>query len=169
MVLTTELLLHRTQGPAKMKAKQPGLGDPRTRSVQEVLLEYTDLLCKSQGKQEFKVRASTLRYGSSGKRRKVQRKMCMRGKEWVSQSCGLRLVPKELLQVGLLCHQIQGATHGGPRKMTPIKDGDGLGVAFKSGVLPRFPSSLYLKHKDSKLTQPLPGLKYRRPEEHTGE
>lgn len=81
-----------------MKAKQPGLGDPRTRSVQEVLLEYTDLLCKSQGKQEFKVRASTLRHGSSGKRRKVQRKMCTRGKELVSQSCGLRLVPEELLR-----------------------------------------------------------------------
>lgn len=53
--------------------------------------------------------------------------------------------------------------------MTPIKDRDGLGVALKSGVLPWFPSSLYLKHKDSKLTQPLPSLKHRRPEEHTGE
>lgn len=112
MVLTTEQLLHRTQGPAKMKANQPGLGDPSTRSVQGVLLEYTALICKSQGKQEFKVRGSTPRYGNFGKRRKVQRKMCMRGKEWASQSCGLRLVPKELLQVGLLCHQIQGTAHG---------------------------------------------------------
>lgn len=44
-----------------------------------------------------------------------------------------------------------------------------IGGTLKSGVLPRFSSSLYLKHKDSKLTQPLPGLKHRRPEEHTGE
>lgn len=54
----------------------------------------------------------------------------------------------------------------GPRKMPPIKDWDGLGPLSQASYL-GFPH-LYLKHKDSKLTQPLPGLKHRRMDQEGG-